>query len=557
MRITIAAKLTGGSVANIALILLLAAAALWTIEDMRRMQDDGATSYKDAIAATEASGLGAEMYQIIADAEINRALDQTAKDWAEKKSQAERELSGIAQAADSEAEQAALAETKAAYLRLVDVFENQMLPKLKETTELTPEMRDLDGKIDEQAAGLAAAMQKLRDIEVSEANRSDADFDARGATGTLHSIVLSSVAAVLGLAIAFLLARAIVRPVKAMTAAMGRLSRGDMAAEIPGTTRKDEIGEMSQAVQVFKDSMVEADRLRAEQERQKLEAAAQRKADMTRLADEFEKAVGSIVKTVASAATELRASAQSMSSTAEETNKQAQAVASASNEAATSVQTVASAAEELSASVDEIARQISQSNDVAAKAVREAETTNSEVSALAAAAQKIGDVVRLIEEIASQTNLLALNATIEAARAGEAGKGFAVVASEVKTLATQTGKATEEISGQIAAVQAATQHSVSAINGIGETIRTISTISGTIAAAVEEQTAATREIARNVQQAAQGTSEVTENIVSVSQAANDTGAAAGQVLGAAEELSHQSELLRGELAKFINVVRAA
>jgi methyl-accepting chemotaxis protein len=557
MKFTIAAKLTGGSIANIVLILLLAGAALWTIDDLRQMQDDGATSYKDAIAATEASALGAELYQIIADAEINRALDQTAKDWAEGKRKAEQEFSDIGQTADNDAEKAAVAESKAAYGRLVDVFENQMLPKLKETKELTPEMRDLDGKIDEEAAALADAMHKLSNIEITEANDSDAAFDTRGAKGALHSMILSGIAVVLALAIAFLLARAIVRPVKAMTGAMGRLSQGDMTTEIPGTARKDEIGDMSQAVQIFKDSMVEAERLRAEQEQQKLAAAAQRKADMARLADQFEAAVGGIVKTVASAATELRASAQSMSSTAEETNKQAQAVASASNEAATSVQTVASAAEELSSSVDEIARQITQSNDVAAKAVREAETTNAEVSALAAAAQKIGDVVRLIEEIASQTNLLALNATIEAARAGEAGKGFAVVASEVKTLATQTGKATEEITGQIAAVQSATQHSVAAISGIGETIRSISTISGTIAAAVEEQTAATREIARNVQQAAQGTSEVTENIVSVSQAANDTGAAAGQVLGSAEELSHQAELLRGELARFIEVVRAA
>jgi len=557
MKITIAAKLTGGSIANITLILLLAAAALWTIDDMRRMQDDGATSYKNAIGSTEAAALGAEMYQIIADAEINHALDQTAKDWAEKKTEAEQDLAAVAGTATSDAEQAALGAAKTAYGSLIDIFENQMLPKLKATDTLTPEVRDLDGKIDEQAAALQTELRKIRDLQVAAANESDVVFDARGAQGALHSIILSAIAVVLGLAIAFLLARAIVRPVKAMTATMGRLSRGDMSAQIPGTERKDEIGEMSQAVQVFKDSMVETERLRGEQERQKVEAAEQRKAEMARLADNFEQTVGGIVKTVAAAATELRASAQSMSSTAEETNKQAQAVAAASNEAATSVQTVASAAEELSSSVDEIARQITQSNDVTSRAVKEAETTNGEVAALAAAAQRIGDVVRLIEEIASQTNLLALNATIEAARAGEAGKGFAVVASEVKTLATQTSKATEEITAQIGAVQTATQNSVAAINAIGETIGTISTISGTIAAAVEEQTAATREIARNVQQAAQGTSEVTENIVSVSQAANDTGAAAGQVLGSAEELSRQSELLRGELVRFIAIVRAA
>jgi methyl-accepting chemotaxis protein len=557
MKLTIAAKLTGGSIANITLILLLAGAALWTIDDMRRLQDEGADSYKSAVQVTEAAALGAEMYQIIADAEINRALDVTAKDWADKKAEAEQDLAAVAATAGTEAEKTAMADAKAAHGRLIDIFENEMLPKLKATPDLTQEVRDLDGKIDEQAAALATALRKIRDLEVAEADESDVVFDARGAKGSLHSMILSGIAIVTALAIAFLLARAIVRPVKAMTAVMGRLSRGDMSAEIPGTERKDEIGEMSQAVKIFKDSMVEAEHLRAEQERQKAEAAVQRRADMARLADQFEQTVGGIVKTVASAATELRASAQSMSATAEETNKQAQAVASASNEAATSVQTVAAAAEELTSSVDEISRQITHSNDVTTKAVRQAEATNSEVAGLATATQKIGDVVRLIEEIASQTNLLALNATIEAARAGEAGKGFAVVASEVKTLATQTGKATEEISSQIAAVQAATQNSVTAINEIGETIRTISTISGTIAAAVEEQSAATREIARNVQQAAQGTSEVTENITSVSQAANDTGAAAGQVLGSAEELSHQAELLRGELSRFIDVVRAA
>jgi methyl-accepting chemotaxis protein len=557
MKLTIAAKLTGGSITNILLILLLAGAALWTIDDMRRMQDDGATSYQHAVDATEAAALGAEMYQIIADAEINRALDQTAKDWADKKAEAEQDLADVGATATTDEEKAAMADAKAAQERLIAIFENEMLPKLKATPDLTPEIRDLDGKIDEQAAALADAMRKFRDLQTAEAKQSDVVFDARGAQGALHSMILSGIAIVMALAIAFLLARAIVRPVKAMTGAMGRLSQGDMSTVIPGTERKDEIGDMSKAVQIFKDSMVETERLRAEQEQQKLAAAAQRKADMARLADQFEAAVGGIVKTVASAATELRASAQSMSSTAEETNKQAQAVASASNEAATSVQTVAAAAEELTVSVDEISRQITSSNDIASKAVREAETTNNEVASLATAAQKIGDVVRLIEEIASQTNLLALNATIEAARAGEAGKGFAVVASEVKTLATQTGKATEEISSQIAAVQSATEHSVTAIQGIGETIRSISSISGSIAAAVEEQTAATREIARNVQQAAQGTSEVTENIVSVSQAANDTGAAASQVLGSAEELSQQAELLRGELSRFIEVVRAA
>jgi methyl-accepting chemotaxis protein len=557
MTLTIARKLMGGSATNVVLLLLVAGLGIKTINDMRSMQDEGADAFRAAISSTEGAGLGAELYEIIADAEINRQLDQTAKDWASAKQATEAKLDEITQDADTDGARTDLAAAKDAYAKLVALFEQQMLPKLKATDGLTPEIRDLDGEIDEQVGALAAALHKSRDANIADADATDAAFDAHGRAASAWIIGISIAAIVLALSIAFALARAIVRPVKAMTGAMGRLAQGDMATEIPGTDRKDEIGEMSQAVRVFKDSMVEAERLRTEQERQKVEAAAQRKADMQRLADDFEAAVGDVVKTVASAATQLRSSAQTMSSIAEETNRQAQAVASASNEASTSVQTVASAAEELSSSVDEISRQITQSNTVASKAVQEAEQANAEMSSLVTAAQKIGDVVRLIEEIASQTNLLALNATIEAARAGEAGKGFAVVASEVKSLAMQTGKATEEISGQIAGVQSATENSVRSIKGIGETIQSISTISGGIAAAVEEQSAATREIARNVQQAAQGTGEVSENITGVSRAATETGTAASQVLGAAGELSQQAELLRSELTKFIAKVRAA
>jgi methyl-accepting chemotaxis protein len=557
MTLTIARKLLGGSAANVVLLLIVAGLALSTISEMRRTQDEGADAFRSAIKATEASAIGAELYEIIADAEINRQLDDTAKDWGPAKQKAEAELAEVAAEATSDQEMATVAKAQDAYGKLVGIFEQQMLPALQKTQDLTPEMRDLDSKIDEQAAAISDALHQVRDGDTADAQASDDQFDADGRTNSSWIMGISAVAVLLALGIAVALARAIVRPVKAMTATMGRLAGGDMKAEIPGTERKDEIGEMSRAVRVFKDHMIEADHLRAEQERQKETTAQQRKADMQKLADDFEQAVGDVVKTVASAATELRASAETMSSIAEETNRQAQAVASASNEASTSVQTVASAAEELSASVDEIARQITQSNTVAGRAVQQARDTDAEVSSLSVAAKKIGDVVKLIEEIASQTNLLALNATIEAARAGEAGKGFAVVASEVKSLAMQTGKATEEISGQINSVQNATENSVKAIKEIGETINSMSTISGGIAAAVEEQTAATREIARNVQQAAQGTGDVSENITGVSRAATETGTAAGQVLGAAGELSHQAELLRSELGKFIAKVRAA
>jgi len=387
----------------------------------------------------------------------------------------------------------------------------------------------------------------------------DKDKAYASLTAFRNTAVIATIGAVLVVLILLgLVVRVLVsKPLVGMTEAMRKLAAGDMAIAVPGADRRDEIGAMSAAVSVFKENALKMTALSAEQEAMKQRTAAERKAETMRLADDFERAVGGIVKGVADAAGALKTSAQTMSTTAAEANQQTAMVASASNETTSSVQTVSAAAEELSASINEIARQIKDSNDVAARAVQEAASTNAQVAALATAAQKIGDVVRLIEEIASQTNLLALNATIEAARAGEAGKGFAVVASEVKTLATQTSRATEEITSQISAVQAATQSSVQAIDRISETIRSISSISGSIAAAVEEQTAATREIARNVEHAAQGTSHVTENIQAVSQAASQTGAAAAGVLGSAEDLARQSDRLKNELERFVTAVRAA
>jgi methyl-accepting chemotaxis protein len=370
---------------------------------------------------------------------------------------------------------------------------------------------------------------------------------------------------VIGLAVALLLIGTcvfsvftIARPMSALSGSMQELANGNFAVVLPGLGRKDEIGDVAQAVENFKVKAEEKAREEAEAKtRQDQAAAKQRKADMIKLADSFEGAVGEIIETVSSASTELEASAGTLTRTAERAQEVTSAVAAASEEASTNVQSVASATEEMASSVNEISRQVQESARMANEAVDQARKTNDRVGELSKAAARIGDVVELINTIAGQTNLLALNATIEAARAGEAGRGFAVVASEVKALAEQTAKATGEIGQQISGIQAATQESVGAIKEISGTIERLSEISSTIAAAVEEQGAATQEISRNVQQAAQGTQQVSSNITDVQRGAGETGSASTQVLSAAQSLSRDSNRLKLEVGRFLDTVRAA
>ena len=368
---------------------------------------------------------------------------------------------------------------------------------------------------------------------------------------------LVAVALVLAVAGFIVVNRRVVRGMSRLSDSMRALAAGDTEAEIAGIGRRDEIGDMAAAVQVFKDNMIRNAALEAEAKAREAEAAVERRRLMQDLADRFENAVGGIVAAVSSAATELQHTAESMSSAATETAAQATTVAAAAEQAANNVQVVASAAEEMGASVQEIGSQVERSAGMSKLAVSEADQTGALVRELSEGAMRIGNVVQLISGIAAQTNLLALNATIEAARAGDAGRGFAVVAAEVKTLAEQTTRATGEISAQIGTIQAATERAVGVIGGIAGRIQSMDDIAASISAAVEQQGATTQEIVRNITQAATGTGEVTRNITGVAGAADQTGAAASQLLSSSSALSSQAERLGLEVDRFLETVRAA
>lgn len=378
----------------------------------------------------------------------------------------------------------------------------------------------------------------------------------RGQLQLLLFAALIGSAAIVGF-FSFLTIRAVVAPINEMSNAMNTLARGNTSVAIPATSRKDEIGAMAASVLVFKNSMIESERLKAAKEESDRLATAERAKMMEGLADMFETSMGGIVVSVSSAATELQATAQSLQSTAEVTSRKTSAVADASQQTTDNVQSVAAATEQLSASINEIGNQVNQSSNIISSAVIQAEKTNARVKALADTSRKIGEVVTLINEIASQTNLLALNATIESARAGEMGKGFAVVASEVKNLANQTAKATEVIAAQVRDIQDATQHSATAIDEIANTIGRVHEIGVAIQAAVSQQAAATQQISRNVHDASSGTKAVAENIIGVTESSQATSAGSGEVLTAAAELAESSERLRREMSRFVQSVRSA
>jgi methyl-accepting chemotaxis protein len=555
----------------LAVIMLLAGVAAGTswlgIRAMSAMNEDAetiASAAKRALEASRASTslitLSSAEFQVALDPRPeSRALVRKVVDEQTKLLNERVEYFGKTRDEKTQAMMPALKDAISVYKK-----------SLEQTLQLADETKDV--QLTEQVERLRASAMKSQAIAVklraemrtaAEQLNSRVDQFVKNAsneyqTTSTQLVIVATVGILLGILSGFLIGQfGIVKPVVLLKAVMEAFAGNNLNANVPGLDRRDELGDMARTVEVFKKNGLEVERMRAEQQETEKRNAEQRKADMFKLADDFEGAVGEIIETVSSASTELEASASTLTSTAARSQELSIVVAAASEEASTNVQSVASATEELSSSVNEISRQVQESARMAREAVDQARATNDRVSELSRAASRIGDVVELINTIAGQTNLLALNATIEAARAGEAGRGFAVVASEVKALAEQTAKATGEIGQQISGIQAATQQSVNAIREISGTIEKLSEISSTIAAAVEEQGAATQEISRNVQQAAEGTQQVSSNITDVQRGATETGSASSQVLSAAQSLSGDSNRLKLEVGKFLNSVRAA
>jgi methyl-accepting chemotaxis protein len=443
-------------------------------------------------------------------------------------------------------------------------FDKTLKPALEQTLELAAKNDDAQALIFSRstlapgATSITNGMLGL--VKDAQAAMDDTKTETHASVlAALEATLVGTAAGLAGLlALLFVIVRATAsRPLIALSGAMSRLAEGDLDVEVKGAERGDEIGAMARALSTFRENAIRVRALEAEQARLKLESEEDRRSTMQTLADNFTREVQGIVQGVGAAARQLEQSAREMKGSAEEGRERSGVVAGASQEATANVQTVAASAEELTASIQEIARQVSEASAIAGEATSQASGARNLVTDLATTAQKIGDVVSLINDIAAQTNLLALNATIEAARAGEAGKGFAVVAAEVKSLATQTAKATEEIALQIHAVQGATKEVVGAITHIDQTIGRINEISSAVAAAVEEQDAATREIARNVEEAARGTQEVSANIETVSASSSRTGEVAGQILAAAGDLTRQADALDEQVEAFVGRIRAA
>ncbi|MFD2262030.1 methyl-accepting chemotaxis protein [Lacibacterium aquatile] len=556
--LTIRAKLVGAIAMLVACAALVAVVGAWQMFAVRASLEDIAQSRMPrAIIIQQLNTLTSD-YRV-AEATHIQATTTAAERAAEARIEAvTKELADKSKEYDSypqtEAAQKRMVEIRAMWAKYIEGHNRVMAYSEQRETEAALALFNGQNarafnEVSEALDGLGAAIVKVAEEAATDAGQ-------QATVGLMVSAGLAAGAGVIAVFVILFVLRGVTRPLSLITDAMQGLSRRDYDTKIVGTERKDEVGQMAQALDIFRSGLIEAERLALAQKAEQEQKAARQQRIEAYIAT-FDQTTNQALGTLSSAATELQATAQLMTETASATNNQAATVAAASEQMTANVQTVAAASEELASSIGEIGRQVLESAEIASRAGSDAQETVGQVRKLNDSAQRIGDVVKMISDVAAQTNLLALNATIEAARAGEAGKGFAVVAAEVKNLAQQTAKATEEISAQVAAVQGETAGVVVAIEGIGRTIQRMNEIASTVASAVEEQGAATQEITRNVQQAATGTQQVSENIVDVTRGAGQTGSAATQVLGAADELAQQGERLKQDVETFLHNIRVA
>ena len=559
MKLSIGHKLSFASLVFVVAMGGFVVGAWGTLNDLRHLQDEGMSLVRVASSAQKLSAQGAALYQIVADAEINHQLTQTRSDWSAEKQNTEALFSNLSAQLTSADDKALLDTAHEKYKAYTDLFEQKMLPVLDANSEMTPEVRALDGDIDEACQKMVKPLVQLSHDATVRADAADANFDATSKTILMIGTLIGVLALIAGTVINFIVVRHISQPLKTLANLLHRLVSGLDVAAVPYENRQDEVGEVAHAVSAFKKSSAEVKRLEVEQAavREKLETDALNARQVLKSAESFERQIKSVAERVNQTSRDLNSAALNLDQAARDADQRSASMSSATSQSSSNLQTVASATEELSASISEIGRQVEETTLMTQAATHQAHKTSQTVDNLAGAASRIGDVVALIQDIAAQTNLLALNATIEAARAGAAGAGFAVVAGEVKTLSAQTSRATSEIRDHIQTMQSVTEETVEAIRSISSTIDRINGVASAIAAGVTEQSAATAEIASNINQVAHGAETINSDLREVVRSSQTTSESSAQVLNGAGSLNDQVKAMSDEVEAFLGLIRAA
>jgi methyl-accepting chemotaxis protein len=557
MKVSIGQKLFIGSLIFILSMGGVIAGSWLSMNALRHLQDQGMERVRTAAAAQRLSGQGAALYQIVADAEINHQLDQTRQDWAAEKRRTESMYADMRRQLSSPDDLQKLDDSYKGYHSYIDLFENRMMPALVASDQMTPAIRDLDGQVDGARDQMQTPLAALSTSAERAAQTADDAFDASALRAGLLTVSAGLAALLIGSVLNLLIVRHISTPLKTLAGLLHRLVEGQDVQAVPYERRTDEVGDVAHAVSAFRDNILDVKRLEAEQRvaRAKLERDNERARGVLASAETFESQIKAVAQRIGLTSRDLNAAAATLDEAARDANERTASMAAATEQSSVNLQTVASATEELSASISEISRQVEETTLMTQEATHQAQKTGETVDELARAASRIGEVVALIQDIAAQTNLLALNATIEAARAGAAGAGFAVVAGEVKNLSAQTSRATSEIRDHIQSMQKVTDETVEAIRNISHTVERINSVTGSIAAGVTEQSAATAEIANNVAQVADGAATLNTDISQVSAASRQTSATSGHVLDGAGHLEDQVRAMSEEVDSFLNLIR--